>query len=162
MEKKRCIDCGYLAVRDKESRQLEEAERNETGNIAFPDVRRWGGGMAPKNDLPICFARNCNLQSEYGAKLPEKDAWEAKIRQVLIERRLCSDFTPWIQGFTPKEHREMIDRQWMQKHLEEREDADRKWRGRQENSHSRQEWLRYVFLGIVTIVATLIATGKIH
>jgi hypothetical protein len=120
MEQHKCIDCGYLAVRDIDTRQLEEAERDESGNMVFPRVRRqaWGGILFPKHDAPICFARNSYLQSKYEAKPPQFNllpAWEAKVRQLLIEEHPCSDFTDWIQGFIPKEHREMIDKKWQRK-----------------------------------------------
>ena len=132
MVKHRCVDCGYLAVRDKETRRLHEAERDETGNVAFPKVRSIasGGILLTKYDLPICFTRNSNLLSEYGARPSDADAyniWQANTQEVLIRERDCSHFTDWLQGFTPKEHLDMNDRKTMLEMEERRRRNDRKW-----------------------------------
>jgi hypothetical protein len=75
--------------------------------------------------------------------------------------RDCKEWAEWHQGFTPKEHKEMIDRKEMLAWQAKRENADKDWRAKQEDKHSREEWLRYIFLCIVTILATLIAAGQI-
>lgn len=37
-------------------------------------------------------------------------------------------FTEWDQGFTPKEHREMIDTRGLERRREEQRKSDRRWR----------------------------------
>jgi hypothetical protein len=68
----------------------------------------------------------------------------------------CDEFTEWQQGSSPKEHREMMDRKEMLKWQADREDADKKWREQQEQKHSTEEWHRYIFVGILGIVAVII------
>jgi hypothetical protein len=147
----KCAECGYLASRNYESRELEETELGTRNGEAI--VISLSTGM-PIYELPVCFMQVIDLRYEFKNDTPQ-------ITPVIQQSRECNEFVKWKQGFTPKEHREMIDRQWMQKHQEEHEKADKEWREKQEARHSREEWLRYIFLGIVTIVATLIATGKI-
>ena len=169
MAKHKCVDCGYLAVRDLDTRQLEEAERGETGNVVFPNVRKvaYGGAMSPKYDLPICFARASNLQSEYGVRPSDAELyriWQANIQKVLIQERDCSDFTDWITGFTPREHREMIDRENMLKWQSEREDADKKWRSTQERYLVKVAGTYAIIAGIIgaaigAVIAWLLTRG---
>ena len=65
------------------------------------------------------------------------------------QERECTFFTKWQQGFTPKEHREMIDRQAMLKWQTEREDIDKKWQ-------IQQRWFMVVVAGIFTIIGGVI------
>jgi hypothetical protein len=53
----------------------------------------------------------------------------------------CPDFTPWHPGFTPKEHQEMLDRQWR---LE--------WQRKQEDKNHRWRIVELVVLGFVSIL----------
>ena len=55
-----------------------------------------------------------------------------------------------IQGFTPKEHCEMMDRELMFKWQAEREEADRKWR-------AKQDWRLVFIAGIFTILGAIVA-----
>lgn len=70
--------------------------------------------------------------------------------EVTNKDRQCELFTKWRQGLTPKEHQEMIDREWMIKHQEEREDADKRWR-------RNQDWKLVIVAGIFTILGSLLA-----
>jgi hypothetical protein len=112
----KCADCGYLATRNQKTRQLNEVERNDNGHINFVWYGHGLRGYAEGNpiyDNPICFARAATLWDEY--RLEPMDPGidnneQNRIRHVLENERDCKSFTKWLQGFTPKEHREMIDR----------------------------------------------------
>ena len=99
--------------------------------------------------LPICFALKVRLFDDvkkYRASLPpltmEQDEtggttnehdWTNRefesIRTVIQKERDCPDgFTPWKPYFTPKEHREMLDRQWMLEREDRRDQAARRLR----------------------------------
>jgi hypothetical protein len=150
----KCIDCGYLAARHHETRLLEEVEEDYRNSGVSPNTTvgyKHGIGIAVY-DEPICFMRSCDLKAEYGEKRPgvSKD-----LLSTLRKDRECSSFTDWQQGFTPKEHREMMDREGMKKWQMEREEADKKWRMEQEEKRSKDEWKRYRFLGVMTIVAAI-------
>lgn len=63
---------------------------------------------------PVCFARKADFQEELRTRY---SVGRERIVALLSQERNCSAFTPRQQGFTPKEHREMLDRRW-----------ERKWR----------------------------------
>jgi len=50
------------------------------------------------------------------------------VLEILQKDRNCDDFRPWNLGFTPKEHREMLDRERMLRFEEERRRSDHRWR----------------------------------
>jgi len=54
------------------------------------------------NDPPLCFILQTDLLAQYR---------EAKVEEVLKNPRDCKQFTKYQQGFTPKEHKEMVDRE---------------------------------------------------
>src|SRR6266404_7521708 len=98
----RCANCGFLATRDKETRVLEETEKRtrDTGRVPSDDRHE---------EIPVCFAQVISIQEEARGKSDQ-------ILPVLQKERECNNFAPWIQGFTPKEHKEMLDakemREW--------------------------------------------------
>jgi hypothetical protein len=129
----KCADCGFLSVRNKETRVLEEGEF-ETRQSG--DIRTFHYDY-----LPTCFVIAFNLAKEIGElkQLPKyeekRDGMGGVIwpqysdinREAIQRERDCRSFIQWQQGFTPKEHREMMDREWMLKREEERRRNDRKW-----------------------------------
>jgi hypothetical protein len=152
----KCSECGYLAARNKDTRNLEEVEFK---------ARQDGVLRTHRHEyMPVCFNMAVSFEEEVGRlrKVPEyatekKDAYgqttwptvEHLIKIVLNEERECQSFTKWHQGSTPKEHREMLDRQEMLKWQADREDADRKWR-------TRQQWVMVIVAGIFTILGAIL------
>jgi Flp pilus assembly protein TadB len=55
-----------------------------------------------------------------------------KTLSVLNEERQCDTFVQWQQGFTPKEHRDMLDRMLVLEREERRDRELRDWQERQE------------------------------
>ena len=138
---------GKVDVREKlQYKEVEETFRKD----GAPTITYTYSGQPPTSSImrhetkPICFMQAQDLCGMY---LNER---KESIAKVLNDPRPCSEFTDWHQGFTPKEHREMDDRKLELKRLE-----------MQENRHNREEWARYIFLGVVTILAALIATKVI-
>jgi hypothetical protein len=176
----KCADCGYLAQHIYRGSipqgfiDVEESSR-ETGDL--PTLARY---ISYKPDLgpdklggdyfPMCFSHVFNLGQEVKdqiAKVSKTESPVSVVKDVIQKERACEQFVKWIRGFTPKEHMEMVDREWMQKHLEEREDAarkwreeqedkDRTWRAEQEKKRSKDEWIRIVILALATIIAGVI------
>ncbi len=158
MGKHKCIYCGYLAQRIYNGHipqgfiDLQESAR-ETG--ALP--RRDGlsifheGEHMDGDPHPTCFPHPFQLKKEIESRQnADKTAGDTDIvRAVIQTERECVDFTTWQQGLTPKEHREMMDRQWMQRHQDEREDADKKWR-------SKQDWKLLFVAGLFTLLGSVI------
>jgi len=50
-----------------------------------------------------------------------------EITMALSEEYECGQWTKWRQGSSPKEHREMLDRQWLIAREDRRDDEARKW-----------------------------------
>jgi len=180
----KCADCGYLAFRHRETRQLVEAELElrERGGIA-PSA----GKVPDLSGYPLCFANAADLRSEYSlvtseGMAPEPDSAtyaellyrgeesqkvggvatdnEFLLRwKVMHRERVCSAFAPWQQGFTPKEHREMVDRLKLQEWQERQQQVERDWqsdrRRKDEAWRSGERKWRWVELVILIVGAGL-------
>lgn len=149
-----CHECGFLAVRHEKSRELVEMEldyRNtgeaprEIDSPKHPNIYGYG--------FPLCFKQAYSIGDEMKN---EKGSLGEKIRSVIQRDRVCEYFTVWRQGFTPREHQEMLDRERMKGWEMEREELDRKWRMELEEKRSKDEWRRYVFMAIMMIVAAIV------
>jgi hypothetical protein len=172
MDRVKCAECGFLAIRNLETRELVEVEADfrKFGHPigvmrAYPATQIDGTSFYEQDkyfsyihdEIPICFKRIYDFMFWVAKYKDEKKiATDQGVCAILDEERVCSEFTQWKQGFTPKEHQEMIDRQERLKWQAEREDADRKWRESQESRRSKEEWKRYIFLAGVTIGAVIL------
>lgn len=175
-----CSKCGFLTFRDAETRQLVEIEEWFRGNPAFAALSDWH----PYHyvNYPICFRRVYPLAEEVrrhiglgtlNSNVPE-DASIA-FNRVIKDGRWCREFTRWQQGFTPKEHLEMLDRKWRLRHEEEvrqavlksedrrdaRVDAREERRDKEASQRHRNELLVFgLVLGGLTILAAFIERGS--
>ena len=193
----KCADCGYLAQRvwkhDLPVGFLEiDEEPRQSGWLAGVVYAGYhsdsdAGASGDRGDrLPTCFARAVNLHETC---LHRRDARVGKqgdplpidITQVLNQERSCSGFTEWQRGFTPKEHREMMDRERMLKWQAERDEASTKrdddfkrwqmefsakqaqtekdWRERQEQSAKRRH--RWDIFWFVLVASLLVSAATI-
>jgi hypothetical protein len=113
----KCAECGFLAVRLRQERILAEAEGNyrETGElpVEFP-----GKQYYVYEEVPLCFERLRQFSLH--------QCRSTVGRQEVLQQDIgpCVGFTEWRQGFTPKEHREMLDRREM-RDWQEKQDAKR-------------------------------------
>ncbi len=129
----KCSDCGYLTLRNSYTGQLDEADSDfrASGNPPRRMAIRGVSGNTvatfgtPYIHIPICFAQAINLQAEFlvGGAGPKGDYPGQLVQEIIQKERICPPvgfkghgFTEWVQGFTPKEHREMLDRQWRLDH----------------------------------------------
>jgi len=147
----KCVDCGFLALLDERGGQpLIEAsviyrERGVAPSYTLP------GSTTTYDHDPVCFAQAVNFL-------------DTNIRRGIYSfvrtEKECSSFTPWQQGFTPKEHREMLDRQKMLDWQAEREDKDRKWREDQDMKRDeRQAALLWQLAGVAGLFTLIGATA---
>ncbi len=100
--KVRCKQCGFLTVVNAKTRELVSAE------IALRELGRLPGDgkFYIYDERPLCFVLAADIPAEMGQH-PDDST-----RMVAVSRvRECDKLVPWRQGFTPKEHQEMIDRQ---------------------------------------------------
>ena len=86
---------------------------------------------------PLCFVQAFDLREEIQEARGDTspiggDAHVAVIRNVMERERCCEKFIKWQQGFPPKEHREMLDRQWMIDREDRRALESHEWQERQE------------------------------
>ena len=107
----KCEECGFLALRNRNTGLLDEAPQEYRRAAEVPPFN------SPLSDaytgVPICLARAYPLHNEF---TNQDQATHREIFNLLQKKRNCAErdlFTPWQQGFSPKEHREMLDRQWM-------------------------------------------------
>lgn len=143
----KCKDCGYLVVRNRLTRGLDEAEQSyrDTGEVReVPRTRPFNPGVQPsafesyeklQERWPICFENAFPLRPLAYAKgkargpdhtdLNYTVEWfitPEDIRETISEDRICPRYTQWHQGSSPKEHQEMTDRRRLIEFQTKRED----------------------------------------
>ncbi len=137
---KKCANCGFLAVRNRYTRSLDEAERRfrDTGepakvlrtrpyNPAIVPVPRSASLDQQHEIYPVCFAQKTLFEAEIWERACSKSNQntaenEGKVWNVTphdirdyLRSFTCNEWVRWSQGSTPKEHREMMDRERMLK-----------------------------------------------
>ena len=188
----KCENCGFLALRNGITGLLDEAPqeyrwRTEIPKLRNPNVTGVQTDLGnfftyPYSGVPICLVRSYPLHNEFAS---QDQATHKEIFALLQKERNCTErdlFTPWQQGFSPREHREMLDNQRLLEFQTKREDNwqqfqtrlaedNRKWREEQEAQaevrHLREiETLRgihkgqmWVMGGVVTLVIVLVQVG---
>jgi hypothetical protein len=108
----KCSRCGLLAVWDVRKNEFLEATEYFRANGYLENF--------PQNEHAYqakCFVQKANLVLEVTTD-PEHIFGYGRIElNAIMKDRICSAETPWIQGFHPKEHQEMLDRK-----------SERRWR----------------------------------
>ena len=125
----KCADCGFLSV-------VARSDGSYIGANRLYRLEGFQGGQVGKVYCePHCsiYAQDIHLEplaaegayvelTELG-RLAElrnakgEDVTDKAVLANISKPRVCTGFFPWHPGFTPKEHREMLDRQ-----------GERKWR----------------------------------
>jgi len=138
----KCADCGFLTLRDKETGLLVEVNDDYRVSGKVPEYI-----LAYENfhNYPICFAMAYDLMPEVERAIVHNKNDDSKYAlDVITSERICPPkrkeigFVNYQQGFTPKEHREMIDRE------------------RQRASDKRWHLLEIVVIAIATIAAGVV------
>ncbi len=129
----KCSECGFLTCREAKSGQLIEIVdfHRRTGKV--PAFLSSSGVM----NLPICFINIYDLMREAvniaGTNATAEIDWSPFVSQIITMDRKCPlqsntlGFVEYQQGFTPKEHREMMDRKFLIELEDNRRKNDRKW-----------------------------------
>ena len=133
----KCAECGYLTMRNRETRELVDAEDSyrTTGRGPLGGVE--GGRLVGiYDDVPICFVRAANLREEFSSA---HGTGANPVEVVICRERPCKSATPRIQGFTPKEHKQMIS------------DAELE-RLRTDEARKNHRWNLANFIAIVVLV----------
>jgi len=126
----KCAECGFLAVRNPTTGGLEEAGGGFREKGSIPIAEPYGGRPHPQHEQrPLCFVRCHNLGNEIKSAFGTGKNEVGCVMQVIHEERECGEsFTEWQLGSTPKEHREMMDRQEWRDWQERQRKEDRRWR----------------------------------
>ncbi len=97
-----CDKCGFIGVRNIKTRELEEAEDNqrETGQPILTRINSLGDTEPRHEKVPECL-----VQLQDFAKPPFLPLFYMQLP------RQCPQFIKWQKGFSPKEHKEIMDRQ---------------------------------------------------
>ena len=137
-----CNNCGLLARRYVIGEIVEADDMfRETGKST---------GIAP---FPTCTAMAADLEQEYTA-LESVHAGDPVLKVIQKDRSDCPEWTPWMRGFSPKEHREMLIRKEEQDRNESLVKSLEDMRAQREEGNW---WLGVIGIGIVLILATLAA-----
>jgi hypothetical protein len=169
-----CADCGFLSYPNKAAHSLEEVdcEERQHGKLHAENIGSTSYfGFIPS---PVCFVMAFDLPDEiqqtYNQATSEQEKNEST-KKVIDRPRECKSFCRWQQGFSPKEHKEMMDSanimKWQEdEHLrrmkeeERRRKEDLEWRATQEEKTearwNKEHRLQRHQLLVVGIVGTII------
>lgn len=100
----KCSDCGFLALRANDSGELCEAGSNYRED-GWPKNARLVDGYG---GTPLCFVRAFDLAKERADNGKEQNHIPSLNKAVISKERKCSKFCDWRQGFSPKEHAELL------------------------------------------------------
>jgi hypothetical protein len=167
----KCSECGFLTLRDKCDGSLLEVTDDYRVSGKVPSFL-----TGEAHNYPICFVMAYNLMPEVEQAAQQQfternegwSDWPEYVLKIITKERDCDVrskmFVTYQQGFTPKEHREMLDRQWLIANQNKREREDRLWREQQriedlqwrETQEEKAEHRHRTDLIIIGIVATLL------
>jgi hypothetical protein len=154
----RCADCGFLCARRSVGAELTEVDLSCRQEWNARDIVAGGGSRTPLIFLasPACFAMKRRFDLE------DRDKGKGGITEAIQKPIECSSFVPWQQGFSPKEHREMMTAQQMQVFQEEQRRRDRDWQEEQKTMdrawqvlENRKNRITQVFCMIVAVLCGL-------
>lgn len=158
----KCSECGYLTLRNVETLALEEAsDRYRQDACRTTKTNRY-----LHEDSPLCFVRAICFRSLLG-----DDTSVPNLVSVINQERACDHWIEWMQGFTPKEHAEMLQHEALLEYQRRHDREEREWRERQAERdrlwRKQDRWSALSMLlvaaasGVIGAVATLIAAGKL-
>jgi hypothetical protein len=149
----KCGDCGLVAFRvfDGATSTLVEIEQLARDNEQY----------APSACVLLCFVRAHDLRKEFGERTegsPHSSGY--RLLPILQKERECPAFQKWKQGYSPKEHIEMMQTDLLKKEIEERKKADeeraerrllndRKWR-------KAEKWEDRIYQLVIAVIAFLV------
>ena len=158
----KCAGCGFLGIWDLTRREWLDADEHFR---AHGDDEM--GRLHPQLYAAKCFVMEFPLREEWAAE-PGAANDTAAVVTVLHRERSCAEWTRWHPGFSPKEHREMLDRRDERDWRARREEDDREWRDKQRREdlewRSMQDVLarraKRIEIGL-TVFGIAIATGAV-
>ena len=128
----KCADCGLIAWRHRETGQLVEVHEGYRRDFVYPSA-------ISAFKFPMCTMAKRDIRTECDdegnrlalSHLETPVDWKEManfVRKILTSEYHCSEFAQYQMGFSPQEHREMLDRKWMIEHERRSQRVDRAWR----------------------------------
>lgn len=105
-------------VREKESTSCMELDDFTRGTGHATDLINRKGHY-----VPLCLVLAHDLASEFLPQDPYTQMHKIFLK-VLMDERECGSFTPWLPGFTPKEHVQMVHDKALREEIEQRRRND--------------------------------------
>ena len=114
-----CDKCGFIGVRNIKTRELEEMEDNQrrTGQPILIRINSLGDIEPRHEKIPECI-----MQAQDFSIIPPLSSHSLPLFYMQL-RQHCPQFTEWQKGSSPKEHREIRDRQLRQQSTAHKEDS---------------------------------------
>jgi hypothetical protein len=137
----KCSECGLLAARIKDTREIQEVEQEwrETGEPPLEN------NHAIYEYPPFCLMSRAKFGSiPKGLNTSGVLGWD-KLFEEFQKERECGDFTRWCQGYSPKEHQEMLEKTQLLK-----------WQERQE---TRRLIIGAIIAGAFTIIGAVVGAA---
>lgn len=166
-ENVRCMDCGYLAVIVRHSRQLVSAEWPMRQQGICPETVP-GTSEPFYESTPVCFAGVIGFQ---GMATSQKE-----LKHALQVFRKCDRYTEWQRGLTPKDHfdaslakeqrnwQEQRDQAMWEFQAEQIQRSDERHREAERGNWDtlreveRGNWRRLVIAFVLGVIGTLVTT----
>lgn len=125
MQLVRCVDCGFLGLRNHDTGTLDEADER------FRTEAFFRGSPQIHDSLPICTKAVVNFRDE------ANPSDRPSIVQSLKKDRSCAEWTRWRIGFTPKEHQEMLNQQLLLNFQEKQRQDDRRFQAERKDADQK-------------------------
>jgi hypothetical protein len=122
----RCADCGFLSVRSTSTHDLHEVRANwrETGGVPREYISE-----------PRCFVRAIRLEDERPS--PETGEQSGFV-EIIGRERNCPKFFPWMQGYNPRDHLDMLHEKTLRELEAKQRERDQQWQAEQRQKD--KEW----------------------
>jgi hypothetical protein len=112
----RCADCGLLSLRDETTGDFLEVDE------VYRTQGKRNGILNRADPAMVCLAAAADLRKEFHG-IPGADG-SGRTLQVIGLSRPCPSMRKWVQGFTPKEHAQMMHAERVEQLAEDRKLAD--------------------------------------
>lgn len=123
----KCAECGLFCYKDRNVYEHIDEKGRRTGNLP---LYRVGDTPLRFSHKPRCFAVKADFDDEYaklddaadkrGGQLPEL------LLKVITADRECDAFIRWVPGFSPKEHKEMMQEERLLEWQKEQRQEDKR------------------------------------
>ncbi len=100
--------------------------------------------------------RALDFRQELGPNNTDYPYTSSMVLGVIAKDRCCREFAEWQPSFNPKEHREMLDRQWRLQQEEKTRDAALKREDDRDMRAERRHVQSNVIFGITVVITTIL------